>query len=178
MLGLSKDEKRDKAGLIITLRKILLKPSRSPPLNSYGIIFSPESSGTSLTCSMSYFNLPFNFIYHAFIETFANHTSQPPPPAWLTQALAAAQTRYPQDSFETMMKHTSIDVYTDAPVPAPPPGQPSPNIRWMYLPRIRCHDCPGKLYTPGPLMTVENFEVHLKNRAHRDRVSARVGTGQ
>lgn len=50
-------------------------------------------------------------------------------------------------------------------------------MRWMYLPRIRCHDCPGKLYTPGPAMTVENFEVHLKNKAHRERVQARLGGG-
>jgi len=47
----------------------------------------------------------------------------------------------------------------------------------MYLPRIRCHDCPGKLYTPGPEMTVGNFEVHLKNRQHRERVDGRVGGG-
>lgn len=76
------------------------------------------------------------------------------------------------------MKHTAIDIYSDAPVTAPAAGQPTPpNVKWMYLPRIRCHDCPGKLYTPGPLMTVENFEVHLKNRAHRDRVQNRVGSG-
>jgi len=99
----------------------------------------------------------------------------PPPPTWLTQALASAQTRYPSDSFETMMKHTPIDRSTDAIITNLQPGQG--NVRWFYLPRIRCHDCPGKLYTPGPLMTIENFEVHLKNRAHRDRVAARIGGG-
>jgi SWI/SNF-related matrix-associated actin-dependent regulator of chromatin subfamily B protein 1 len=61
------------------------------------------------------------------------------------------------------------------PCPAPPQGQPIPSdLKWMYLPRIRCHDCPGKLYTPGPGMTVENFEVHLKNRQHRERVDTRT----
>lgn len=75
-----------------------------------------------------------------------------------------------------MMKHMAVDAYTEAVVPAPPPGRPTPaNIRWMYLPRIKCHDCPGKVYTPGPSMTVDNFEVHLRNRTHRDRVTARVG---
>jgi SWI/SNF-related matrix-associated actin-dependent regulator of chromatin subfamily B protein 1 len=45
----------------------------------------------------------------------------------------------------------------------------------QYLPRIRCHDCPGKLYTAGPGLTVENFEVHLKNRQHRNSVEKRLG---
>ena len=42
------------------------------------------------------------------------------------------------------------------------------------VPRIRCLDCPGKLYTPGPGQSVENFEVHLRNRGHRERVDARM----
>lgn len=40
-------------------------------------------------------------------------------------------------------------------------------------PRIRCHDCPGKLYTPGTELC-ENFEVHLKNRSHREKVEERL----
>ncbi|KAH9068168.1 hypothetical protein EDB83DRAFT_2222754, partial [Lactarius deliciosus] len=40
--------------------------------------------------------------------------------------------------------------------------------------RVRCLDCPGKLYIPGDSMS--NFEVHLKNRNHRDRVAERVRT--
>ena len=35
-------------------------------------------------------------------------------------------------------------------------------------------DCPGKLYTPGPETGVNNFEVHLKNRIHREKVERRV----
>lgn len=41
------------------------------------------------------------------------------------------------------------------------------NVRYRWIPRIRCHDCPGKLYTPGPEKTVDNFLMHLKNRGHR-----------
>lgn len=60
-------------------------------------------------------------------------------------------------------------------MPGPPPGQPIPsNMRFMYLPRIRCYDCPGKVYTPGPDMTVTNFEVHLRNRVHREKVDQRL----
>lgn len=40
-------------------------------------------------------------------------------------------------------------------------------IKWKWIPRIRCHDCPGKLYTPGPDQTVDSFLVHVKNRGHR-----------
>jgi SWI/SNF-related matrix-associated actin-dependent regulator of chromatin subfamily B protein 1 len=73
------------------------------------------------------------------------------------------------------MRHSAVDVFTETPTAAPAAGQViPPNIKFMYLPRIRCHDCPGKLYTPGPGMTVENFEVHLKNRQHREKVDARA----
>jgi SWI/SNF-related matrix-associated actin-dependent regulator of chromatin subfamily B protein 1 len=61
------------------------------------------------------------------------------------------------------------------PVPTPASGQPiPPGVQFFYLPRIRCHDCIGKLYTPGPETTVGNFEVHLKNRLHREKVDARA----
>src|SRR2546421_2833645 len=102
----------------------------------------------------------------------------PPPPAWLNVGLAALLATYPNDKFEGTMRHTAVDIFTDQAIPsgALQPGQPPPpNIKYQYLPRIRCHDCPGKLYTPGPGMTVENFEVHLKNRAHRERVDQRIG---
>lgn len=74
-----------------------------------------------------------------------------------------------------MMRYSAIDTRTDLPTSMPAPGAPIPStVKFMYLPRIRCHDCPGKLYTPGPGMTVENFEVHLKNRLHREKVDARA----
>lgn len=56
------------------------------------------------------------------------------------------------------------------------PKEPLPtNYKAHHVPRIRCLDCPGKLYTPGPALSVENFEVHLKNRQHRNSVEKRVG---
>ncbi|KAF4627612.1 hypothetical protein G7Y89_g10546 [Cudoniella acicularis] len=99
----------------------------------------------------------------------------PPPPSWLTAGLTSLLTTYPSDRFEGVMRYSAVNSTTEMPCPAPPAGQPTPEgIKWMYLPRIRCHDCPGKLYTPGPETTVGNFEVHLKNRQHRERVEARV----
>jgi SWI/SNF-related matrix-associated actin-dependent regulator of chromatin subfamily B protein 1 len=108
---------------------------------------------------------------------------QPPPPEWLTTALSHLHESYPDDSFEAIMRYCAIDTDTNSFVQLPlslPPGEttiPS-NIQFAWLPRIRCRDCPGKSYTAGPDMTVMNFEVHLKNRMHREKVMARVAREQ
>lgn len=53
---------------------------------------------------------------------------------------------------------------------APPAGE-----KFQFWPRIRCNDCPGKLYTAQPGRIVEDFEVHLRNRSHRLNVDRRLG---
>ncbi|PCH37509.1 SNF5-domain-containing protein [Wolfiporia cocos MD-104 SS10] len=83
-----------------------------------------------------------------------NSGSQPSVPQWLQDAMREMQNRYPDDLFEVFLRR-----------------QPTPE--W----RLKCLDCPGKLYTPGPGDTLLNYEVHLKNRQHRQRVAARVGGG-
>jgi SWI/SNF-related matrix-associated actin-dependent regulator of chromatin subfamily B protein 1 len=45
----------------------------------------------------------------------------------------------------------------------------------QFLPRIRCVDCPGKLYNAGPNHTVDNFQMHLNNRVHKLNVEKRTG---
>lgn len=75
------------------------------------------------------------------------------------------------------MRYTAVSAVTDMPVAVPPDAAPPPDTKFWYYPRIKCKDCPGKLYTPGPLTGVDNFEVHLKNRHHRDKVAARLGVG-
>lgn len=72
------------------------------------------------------------------------------------------------------MRYNAVDTETLAPIANPNNLQPNQKIKYQYLPRIRCHDCPGKLYTPGPAMTVDNFEVHLRNRQHKERVEERL----
>ena len=69
------------------------------------------------------------------------------------------------------MKHTAIDPETGAPVTA---TEKNRHFEHKYLPRIRCLDCPGKLYVTGPGMTAERFEAHLKNRKHREAVDKRL----
>ncbi|KAF8903075.1 hypothetical protein CPB84DRAFT_1835950 [Gymnopilus junonius] len=76
------------------------------------------------------------------------------PPAWLSSALAAMQARYPNDKFEVILRKVNA----------------SSTPEW----RIKCLDCPGKLYTPGPGETLSNYDVHLKNRQHRQRVNERL----
>jgi SWI/SNF-related matrix-associated actin-dependent regulator of chromatin subfamily B protein 1 len=70
------------------------------------------------------------------------------------------------------MKPYPIDPSTDKPVKA---DEPAPdNVKYQYLPRIKCNDCPGKVYSAGPQdAPAENFEVHLKNRVHKEKVDTR-----
>ncbi|KAI1282470.1 hypothetical protein F5Y07DRAFT_240742 [Xylaria sp. FL0933] len=101
----------------------------------------------------------------------------PPPPAWLVSALEQfrQEDAYKNDQFEGIMRYSAVDTNTGAPYPIPQNGQPvPPHVRFYFLPRIRCLDCPGKLYTPGPDSSASNFEVHLKNRNHKERVEARL----
>lgn len=72
------------------------------------------------------------------------------------------------------MRYSAVDADTLAAINNANSTYPGQRIKYQYLPRIRCHDCPGKLYTPGPAMTVDNFEVHLRNRQHRERLEERL----
>lgn len=100
---------------------------------------------------------------------------QPPPPEWLTKALKDLQALYPYDSFEALMRYCPVNPATGQPI-APQPNQPlPPDTPYAFLPRVKCRDCPGKLYSPGADMTVSNFEIHLKNKMHREKVNARCG---
>ncbi|WFD44267.1 SWI/SNF chromatin-remodeling complex subunit [Malassezia psittaci] len=81
------------------------------------------------------------------------------PPTWLVSAADALRAKYPNDTFQTQLRpHT-------AEMPAQVGNE------W----RIRCADCPGKVYKPGPGESLINFEIHLKNRSHRAAVSRRIG---
>ncbi|KAK7057551.1 hypothetical protein R3P38DRAFT_2841689 [Favolaschia claudopus] len=74
------------------------------------------------------------------------------PPEWLVDAVKALQARYVDDKFEVIPKATAVE--------------------WEW--RLKCLDCPGKLYMPGEGRTLDNYELHLKNRLHRRRVSDRM----
>ncbi|KAF8128853.1 hypothetical protein EV363DRAFT_1169893 [Boletus edulis] len=84
----------------------------------------------------------------------SNPPIQPSTPAWLSAAVVSLQAKYPDDKFEAILRKFS------------PEAMPE----W----RINCLDCPGKLYNLGPGNSLSNYEVHLKNRQHRLRVSSRI----
>jgi len=81
----------------------------------------------------------------------------PNAPEWLQNCLEATRAQYPHDDFFAM------------PRPLQPGADPTAPPEW----RLKCVDCPGKLYTPGPNETLDNFIVHLKNRTHRNNVNKR-----
>ena len=74
------------------------------------------------------------------------------------------------------MRYTMVSRETDLPIHSSgkPNEPPQEDVKMMYYPRIKCLDCPGKLYTPGPETGVTNFEVHLKNKLHREKVEDRL----
>jgi SWI/SNF-related matrix-associated actin-dependent regulator of chromatin subfamily B protein 1 len=71
------------------------------------------------------------------------------------------------------MKYSYLDPVTELPVQ--PQAQPFPEgVKYAWLPRIRCLDCATKLYTPGPAMTAQKFEAHLKFSGHTQKVQQRL----
>ncbi|KAG1859989.1 hypothetical protein C8R48DRAFT_605512 [Suillus tomentosus] len=81
-----------------------------------------------------------------------SYVSAPPP--WLTTAIRSLQEQYPDDKFEAILRR----------------APPRTVLEW----RMKCLDCPGKLYNSGPGDTLQNYEVHLRNRQHRLRVNSRL----
>jgi len=73
-------------------------------------------------------------------------------PEWLDQAMVDLRAKYPEDGFDVVSRE----------------------IGGTHQWRLTCIDCTGKLYILGPDESLDNFEVHLKNRAHRERVAARA----
>ncbi|KAF8458442.1 hypothetical protein BGX38DRAFT_1153967 [Terfezia claveryi] len=103
----------------------------------------------------------------------ADPAHPPPCPEWLEAGLSDLHKLHPNDNFEGIMRYTVTDSVTGNPIGQNLPKDPA-NIKHQFIPRIRCYDCPGKLYTPGTEMTVDNFKLHLNNRGHRMRVEERM----
>lgn len=69
------------------------------------------------------------------------------------------------------MKHMAIDPKTQKLVG---PNEANRSFAHKYVPRIRCPDCPQKTYMPGPGMTAEGFEAHVRTGMHKSNVEDRV----
>ncbi|KAI0971987.1 hypothetical protein F4678DRAFT_65229 [Xylaria arbuscula] len=102
----------------------------------------------------------------------------PPLPEWLIASLEEIESTdisYINNVCEAIWRYSAVDTNTNQPIPYSLDDLPlANNIRFFWLLRIRCLDCPGKLYSPGPDKSISNFEVHLKNRNHKERVEERV----
>lgn len=96
-------------------------------------------------------------------------------PEWLEASLVAFRALYVHDAFEGVMKYCAVDSETEQLIQQPISSHRSKNTKWVFRLRIRCTDCLGKLYMPGPGASAENFAVHLRNKEHRKRVDTRVG---
>ena len=100
---------------------------------------------------------------------------QPPPPEWLVNALKDLEKQYSNgDKFEAVMKYSYLDPVTELPLPVQNQPILPEGVKYAWLPRIRCLDCMNKLYTPGPDMTAQKFEAHLKFSGHREKVRQRL----
>ncbi|KAK5114510.1 hypothetical protein LTR62_002445 [Meristemomyces frigidus] len=96
------------------------------------------------------------------------------PPSWLDEAMRTLHARHPGSDFEAVMKAYAVDANGKNIKLSPEPGaSPPAGLKFQFQPRIRCNDCPGKLYTAQPGKVVEDFEVHLRNRTHRLAVQDR-----
>ena len=69
------------------------------------------------------------------------------------------------------MKHTAIDPKTGQALLV---NDSTRDFQHQYLPRVRCLDCPGRLYQTGPGTDAAGFEPHLKFKKHRENVDARI----
>lgn len=91
------------------------------------------------------------------------------------------------------MRFSAINTSTNEPIRfdysklafhSPPPSGPvrdpttetllADAIKWQWLPRIKCNDCPKKMYNAVRANTEAEFEKHLRNRGHRVLVEERV----
>ncbi|KAI7933813.1 hypothetical protein MJO29_016651, partial [Puccinia striiformis f. sp. tritici] len=85
-------------------------------------------------------------------------------PQWMTDALNHISISYPDDQVELFPRPKKQAIS---------PGTPPVIVGYDW--RLKCVDCPGKLYTVGPGESFTNFHVHLKNRQHRTKVETRTG---
>jgi SWI/SNF-related matrix-associated actin-dependent regulator of chromatin subfamily B protein 1 len=128
---------------------------------------------------------------HSSIQQVSD-TVQPDIPPWLETALEEMRSMKPYKTsrFAGLMRFSAVDGDTGLPVridlASLPAGSPPPEnfinpatgekqiVKWMWQPRIRCDDCPGKLYTAVPVDTIGRFEIHLKNKKHKQQVDSRL----
>ncbi|KAI8623592.1 hypothetical protein F5Y19DRAFT_481508 [Xylariaceae sp. FL1651] len=100
----------------------------------------------------------------------------PPPPNWLVAALdkLKQEKAYASDKAEGIMRYSVADTNIGKQYPFSEGSQPIPShVRFYFLPRIPRLKYLGRLYTPADT-PASKFEVHFKNKNHRQRVKQRL----
>ncbi|KAJ3563342.1 hypothetical protein NP233_g8996 [Leucocoprinus birnbaumii] len=88
-----------------------------------------------------------------FLEHIRNPVHRSRAPGWLKAASHHMRMRYPNAQFK---EHSRSRKHGPS--------------EW----RMKCLDCPGKLYDVGPGESLSNFSIHLRNRCHVQRVNERI----
>ncbi|RPA88124.1 hypothetical protein BJ508DRAFT_410012 [Ascobolus immersus RN42] len=137
------------------------------------LISCPVDAGTGPP--VSEYDDPIDAMIDAYSTTHGLQDERPPPPQWLSDAIVKLKERYPDHRIEATMRSTAMDADTGKLIT---PGDRSVNLSVIYqmIPRLRCRDCPGRLYMVGPGETIDNFMTHLRNKHHRKAVESRVGS--
>ncbi|KAF2722327.1 SNF5-domain-containing protein [Polychaeton citri CBS 116435] len=141
----------------------------------------PNGSATRVAASMSaarQSQTRYDDLGRVTVDTWptSDQAAQPPPPPWLSSAIQSMRQKWSDSDFEATMRPSTINAETGQTArvdPLSPGDAPPAGVRIQYVPRIRCNDCPGKLYTASPGAVEDQFSVHLKNRQHRANVEAR-----
>jgi SWI/SNF-related matrix-associated actin-dependent regulator of chromatin subfamily B member 1 len=91
------------------------------------------------------------------------------------EAMRDLRVTYSRDDFEAWMKWMPFDKTSGQPLKHDELARvPEEDRSYGWVPRIKCNDCPGKQYTAAPNNAAENFEIHLRNRQHQQRVDNRL----
>ncbi|CAG8617646.1 1714_t:CDS:10 [Cetraspora pellucida] len=140
----------------ITLNTVVSEGLVSAPLNQpvasvmTATSISPTSTSHANT-STSANDLPIPTASSTITVSNTLSSNRPVFPEWIIQQRDQLKRKYPRDCFDIIQR---------------------PNHHPTEF-RIKCFDCPGKLYQPGPDLTLGNFEIHLKNKSHRIAVEKR-----
>lgn len=136
----------------------------SEDISEAGTNFQPPlsqlSSPKDIAPRLPSIDQPPNFLHHS-------------PPALLSENLSELRRAFPHDLFEGVMNHTASTT-TDFETVVQP-NEPLPLIsEETFHSKIKCLDCPGRLHSPGLGMSIDNFQIHLKSRLHRENVQKSV----
>ena len=100
--------------------------------------------------------------------------SLPDIPTTLCDALSKFRSEHPQDLFEHCLRYTARNQDNLADT-ANRLSQRPQDLRYDYLPRIKCLDCPAFLIPLGHPQRFENIEKHINTPLHKERVAKRLG---